>query len=245
MPRLTRRKFTALTGASLAGACVPLFAPRALGQAKPKLVVIGGGPGGGTVARYVNKDAAGAIDVTLIEPQAKFTTCFFSNLYVGGFRNFASITHDYDKVARGACGSSTTAPARSTASARRCGSPAARRVPYDRLVVAPGIDLKFDSVPGYSEAAAETMPHAWQAGAQTQLLDRSPQCAGRRRSHRHDRAAQPVPLPARPLRARLDVRARAQAQGPQALEDHRRSIPSPPSPNRRCSWRAGRSTTRA
>ena len=170
MPRLTRRKFTALTGATLAGACVPLFVPRALGQAKPKLVVIGGGPGGGTVARYVNKDAAGAIDVTLIEPQAKFTTCFFSNLYVGGFRDLASITHDYAKVARGGVrvvNDRASAIDRERKTVRLAGG---TTVPYDRLVVAPGIDLKFDSVPGYSEAAAETMPHAWQAGAQTKLL---------------------------------------------------------------------------
>ena len=100
MTRLTRRSFTALAGASL----VPLFAPAVLGQGsaqgKPKLVVIGGGPGGGTVARYVNKDHKGAIDVTLVEPQKKFTTCFFSNIYVGGYRSFASITHGYDKVRR-------------------------------------------------------------------------------------------------------------------------------------------------
>jgi len=170
MSRLSRRKFTALTGATVATACVPLFVPRALGQAKPKLVVIGGGPAGGTVARYVNKDAAGAIDVTLIEPQAKFTTCFFSNLYVGGFRDLASITHDYAKVARGGVrviNERASAIDRERKTVRLAGG---TTVPYDRLVVAPGIDLKWDSVPGYSEAAAETMPHAWQAGAQTKLL---------------------------------------------------------------------------
>src|SRR5262245_45367166 len=100
MTDLTRRRFMELAAASGAGIATTLFAPAVLGQAKPKLVVIGGGPGGGTVARYVNKDAAGAIEVTLIEPQKSFTTCFFSNIYVGGFRDFASITHTYDKVAR-------------------------------------------------------------------------------------------------------------------------------------------------
>jgi NADH dehydrogenase FAD-containing subunit len=98
MPALSRRSFTALAGASLAA--VPILAPRALGQAKPKVVVVGGGPGGATVARYIAKDSGGAIDVTLIEPQPNFTTCFFSNLYVGGFRSFDSITHGYQKLAR-------------------------------------------------------------------------------------------------------------------------------------------------
>jgi sulfide dehydrogenase [flavocytochrome c] flavoprotein chain len=170
VPSFTRRRFTALAGASLAAA--PLCAPRALGQAKPKLVVIGGGPGGGTLARYVNKDAAGAIDVTLVEPGKHFTTCFFSNLYVGGFRSFESITHGYDNVARAG-----VRVVHEWASAIDRERKAVRlasglRLPYDRLAVAPGIDLKWDSVPGYSEAAAETMPHAWRAGSQTRVLSK-------------------------------------------------------------------------
>jgi NADPH-dependent 2,4-dienoyl-CoA reductase/sulfur reductase-like enzyme len=171
MTELTRRKFTTLAGATLATLATPLFAPRALGQAKPKLVVIGGGPGGGTIARYVNKDAAGAIEVTLIEPQKSFTTCFFSNLYVGGFRDLKSITHTYDKVSRE--GVKVVHEAASAIDRdKKEVVLASGRVPYDRLVVAPGIDLKFDSVPGYSEAAAEAMPHAWKPGAQTELLVR-------------------------------------------------------------------------
>jgi sulfide dehydrogenase [flavocytochrome c] flavoprotein chain len=170
MPSFSRRRFTALAGASLAA--VPLCAPRALGQAKPKLVVIGGGPGGGTLARYVNKDAAGAIDVTLVEPSKHFTTCFFSNLYVGGFRSFDSITHGYDNVARAG-----VRVVHEWASAIDRERKAVRlasglRLPYDRLAVAPGIDLKWESVPGYSEAAAETMPHAWKAGSQTRVLSK-------------------------------------------------------------------------
>ncbi len=165
---LTRRNFTALAGASLAAA--PLFAPHVLAQAKPKLVVIGGGPGGGTVARYVNKDAAGAIDVTLVEPQKHFTTCFFSNLHVGGFRSLESITHDYGKVAREGVrvvNEWASAIDRERKIVRLVDG---RRLPYDRLVVAPGIDLKYESVPGYSESAADAMPHAWKAGTQTRLL---------------------------------------------------------------------------
>ena len=148
----------------------PLHAPAVLGQAKPKLVVIGGGPGGGTVARYVNKDAAGAIDVTLIEPQKKFTTCFFSNIYVGGYRSFQSITHDYDKVRREGVQVVHVWPSAIDRDKKKVVLVGGARIPYDRLVIAPGIDLKFDSVPGYSEAAAQIMPHAWKPGAQTELL---------------------------------------------------------------------------
>jgi NADPH-dependent 2,4-dienoyl-CoA reductase/sulfur reductase-like enzyme len=141
-----------------------------LGQGKPKLVVIGGGPGGGTVARYVNKDHKGAIDVTLVEPQKKFTTCFFSNIYVGGYRSFASITHGYDKVRKEGVKLVHDAAASIDRDKREVVLAGGKRIPYDRLVVAPGIDIKFDSVPGYSEAAAQVMPHAWKPGPQTELL---------------------------------------------------------------------------
>ena len=171
MTDLTRRHFTLLAGASLGTLATPLFAPAVLGQAKakPKLVVIGGGPGGGTIARYVNKDLKGAVEVTLIEPQRNFTTCFFSNIHVGGYRSFQSITHNYNKVKK-----EGVKVVHETATAidrdKKQVVIGGKRIPYDRLVVAPGIDLKFDSVPGYSEAAAQIMPHAWKPGAQTQLL---------------------------------------------------------------------------
>jgi NADPH-dependent 2,4-dienoyl-CoA reductase/sulfur reductase-like enzyme len=172
MTTLSRRHFTFLAGGSAAALAVPLFAPRAFGQAKPKLVVIGGGPAGATVARYVQKDAAGAVDVTLIEPQRQFTTCFFSNIYLGGYRSFESITHTYDKVRAAGINvvhDTATAIDRDKKEVVLGGG---QRVAYDRLVVAPGIDIRYDSIPGYSEAAAEIMPHAWKPGAQTQLLAR-------------------------------------------------------------------------
>jgi sulfide dehydrogenase [flavocytochrome c] flavoprotein subunit len=170
MTDLTRRNFTRLAGASLATLSLPLHAPGVLGQGKPKLVVIGGGPGGGTVARYVQKEGAGAIEVTLVEPQKTFTTCFFSNLYVGGFRTFESITHSYDKVSKEGINVVHEAAASIDRDKKQVVLAGGQRLPYDRLVVAPGIDIKFDSVPGYSEAAAEIMPHAWKPGPQTELL---------------------------------------------------------------------------
>ncbi|MBI3435728.1 MAG: FAD-dependent oxidoreductase [Proteobacteria bacterium] len=170
MTRLTRRSFTALAGASLGAIATAPLARPALAQAKPKLVVIGGGPGGGTLARYVQKDAAGAIEVTLVEPATQFTTCFFSNIYVGGYRTFESITHGYDKVKREGVNVIHEAAASIDRARREVVLSGGRRLAYDRLAVAPGIDIKFDSVPGYSEQAAEVMPHAWKPGAQTRLL---------------------------------------------------------------------------
>jgi NADPH-dependent 2,4-dienoyl-CoA reductase/sulfur reductase-like enzyme len=170
MTVLTRRKFNKLASASLATLATPLFAPTVLGQGKPKLVVIGGGPGGGTMARYVHKDSAGAIDVTLIEPQKSFTTCFFSNLYVGGFRSIESITHNYEKIKKEGVKVVHEMAVAIDREKKQVVLSGGRRIPYDRLAVAPGIDIKFDSVPGYSEAASQSMPHAWKPGAQTQLL---------------------------------------------------------------------------
>ena len=170
MTDLTRRQFGLLAGASLGTLATPLFAPAVLGQGKPKLVVIGGGPGGGTVARYVNRDLKGAVEVTLIEPQKDFTTCFFSNIYVGGYRSFESITHTYDKVKKEGVKVIHEAAAGIDRDKKQVVLAGGERVLFDRLVVAPGIDIKFDSVPGYSEAASLIMPHAWKPGGQTELL---------------------------------------------------------------------------
>ena len=172
MTDISRRQFSLWTGACLATLSTPLFAPAALGQAKPRLVVIGGGPGGCTVARYVAKDSNGAVDVTLIEPAKAFTTCFFSNLYVGGFRDFKSITHGYAKVRKAGVNVVHTTATAIDRDKKQVVLAGGKRIAYDRLVIAPGIDIKYESVPGYSEAAAQIMPHAWKPGAQTQLLVR-------------------------------------------------------------------------
>ncbi|MEX2036183.1 MAG: FAD/NAD(P)-binding oxidoreductase, partial [Xanthobacteraceae bacterium] len=163
----SRRQFIGGVGA-LAASTFPM---PAFAQAKPKVVVIGGGPGGATVAKYVAKD--GGIDVSLVEPARRFTTCFHSNLYLGGFKTWEQITHSYDKIAK-AYGikhvrQMAAAIDRDKRSVRLANGTVLR---YDRLVIAPGIDLKFDSVPGYSEAVSNKLPHAWKAGPQTQLLRR-------------------------------------------------------------------------
>ena len=147
------------------------FPMPAFAQAKPKVVVVGGGPGGATVAKYVAKD--GGIDVSLVEPAKRFTTCFHSNLYLGGFKTWEEITHSYDKIAK-AYGIKHVRLRATTIDREKklVHFASGRSLPYDRLVLAPGIDIKFDSVPGYSEEISKKLPHAWQAGAQTQLLKR-------------------------------------------------------------------------
>ena len=168
MTKVNRRQFSTLLGAGAASLSLPYYA-RA--QDKPRVVVIGGGAGGATAARYIAKDSEGAIDVTLIDASENFTTCFFSNLYLGGFRDFGSITHGYDKLQSDYGITKVTGMATGVDRAAKTVTMAdGAAIPYDRLVVSPGIDLIWDSVEGYSEEAAQTAPHAWKAGPQTQLL---------------------------------------------------------------------------
>ena len=169
MSKLTRRQFNTIIGTGVAlGAVGMPFVARA---AKPRVVVIGGGSGGGTVARYVAKDSKGAIDVTLIEPSKRYYTCFFSNLYLGGVRDYASIGHGYENMAVKHGVNVIHDWAASVDLANKTVMLASgAAVPFDRLVVAPGIDLKYESVPGYSAAASGRIPHAWKSGTQVQLL---------------------------------------------------------------------------
>lgn len=163
---ITRRRFigTAVAvGASLA-------APMVLGQTRPRVLVIGGGPGGATAARYLSRGSDGALDVTLIEASQVYTTCFFSNLHLGGLRSFESLQHGYDRIgADGVAVIHDTATAVDRA-ARTVALAGGQRLPYDRLVLSPGIDFVEDSVPGWGLQHAEAMPHAYKAGPQTQRL---------------------------------------------------------------------------
>lgn len=165
--QINRRLFL---GGAAAGAAV-LQAPMVLGQGKPRVVVIGGGAGGATCARYIAKDSDGAIEVVLIEPSEVYHTCFFSNLYLGGFRDFDSLAHRYDKLA----GDYGVTVVRDRAAgvdraARTVATEGGESFGYDRLVIAPGIDFKDGSVPGWMLDDAEVMPHAYKAGPQTALL---------------------------------------------------------------------------
>ena len=136
-----------------------------------RIVIIGGGPGGATVAALL-KQGASDLQVTLIEARPVYPTCFYSNLYLGGFRSYASLLHGYDGLR--ALGVKTIAGTAAEVDTTRKSVSVVRGRPisYDRLVVAPGIALKYEAIEGYSEEAAGIMPHAWNGGPQIQLLKR-------------------------------------------------------------------------
>ena len=164
---LSRRHFLA----SAAVATTALSAPTVLAQGRPRVVVVGGGAGGTTAARYIAKDSKGAVDVTLVEPSRGYYTCFFSNLYLGGFREFASIGHSYGALAAQHGINVVHDWAVSIDRDKRSvGLAGGASLAYDRLVLSPGIDFRPGSVPGWDLSQQNRMPHAYKAGSQTQLL---------------------------------------------------------------------------
>ncbi len=140
-------------------------------QTAPRVVVVGGGFGGATAARFVRR-ADPRIDVVLVEPNATFTACPFSNEVIVGLRDIAMQRFSYQGVvAAGVHVVQSTATAVDL-SARRVTLGDGNVLPYDRLILSPGIDIVWNALPGYDEAAADKMPHAWKAGEQTLLLRR-------------------------------------------------------------------------
>ena len=174
MPNGSQRRLPdrrAFLGTAAAAAVSALAAPVALGQAPAQVVVIGGGFGGATCARALRQQDP-ALAVTLVEPRARYVACPFSNAVIAGLRPIEAQQFGYDALA--AQGISLVAQAATAvdAQARRVRLGDGSELAYDRLVAAPGIELRFDALPGYDEAAATAMPHAWQAGEQTELLRR-------------------------------------------------------------------------
>lgn len=136
-----------------------------------RVLVIGGGFAGMSCARSL-KQLAPTLAVTLIEPKQSYIACPFSNLVIGNSRSIGSQTFSYDRATANGVTHIMQAATAIDPDAHRVTVADGRHFDYDRLVLAPGISLNFDALEGYDEAAAESMPHAWQAGTQTTLLAR-------------------------------------------------------------------------
>ena len=169
MTNFTRRDLGRLAGgAGVASLALGGTSTFAIAQAAPKVVIVGGGAGGATVAHYLLKDLKPGepkLDVTLIEANPVYSSSFFSNLYLGGFRSLESLSHGYDGLRRVGVKvvhdyATAVDPAKKTVSTRN-----GRTFAYDRLVLSPGIDVKYDSIPGYSLAVANLFPHAYTTSA--------------------------------------------------------------------------------
>src|SRR5580693_7049741 len=164
----TRRQI--LHGAASAAAAAGLW-PRALrAQAAPRVVIVGGGFAGAACARAL-RAADAKLAITLVEARSTYTAPPLSNGVLGGVRQLSQQQFGYDKIAAAGIKVVIAAATAVDAQARSVTLSTGDKLAYDRLVLAPGIELKFDAVSGYSEAAAAQAPHAWTTdAAQYELL---------------------------------------------------------------------------
>ena len=163
---MKRRDFLKLAGAASLAGCA------STPPSKGRVVVIGGGFGGATAAKYIRMWDP-AIEVVLVERESGFTSCPISNLVLGGYASFADLAHSYDGLRRHGVRvvqdeALAVDPAKKTVRLHRGGE-----IAYERLVVSPGIDFLFEEIEGYQQAMNEgRVLHAWKAGPQTQALRR-------------------------------------------------------------------------
>jgi NADPH-dependent 2,4-dienoyl-CoA reductase/sulfur reductase-like enzyme len=143
-----------------------------IGGNRPRVVVIGAGYAGATAAKYIRMWSEGGIDVTLVEPNDSFISCPISNLVIGGSKTMADITTPYDNLVKRHGVQMVKDRVASIDAARRIVKLAGgSELPYDRLIVSPGVDFMWDSLPGMSKPGAQDkVLHAWKAGAQTVAL---------------------------------------------------------------------------
>ena len=169
---MKRRDFLKYAGATTAAGALPGLASCATTPSKARVVVIGGGFGGATAAKYIRLWDP-SIDVVLVERESAFSSCPISNLVLAGYSNMQEIGHSYDALRRHGVQvvsdeASAIDPAKKTVRLARGGD-----ITYERLIVSPGIDFNFGEVQGF-EAAMNSgrVLHAWKAGAQTIELRR-------------------------------------------------------------------------
>jgi NADPH-dependent 2,4-dienoyl-CoA reductase/sulfur reductase-like enzyme len=165
--QLLKTLAAALPAAGL-GACA------SVGGQRPQVVVVGGGWGGNTAAKYIRLLSDRRIDVTLVEPNPAFVSCPISNLVLSGRRELADITLGYDKlVDRHGVRLVRGRVAAVDVPQRQLRLEDGSSLRYDKLVLAPGVDMMWDSVQGLQAAHAEgRILHAWKAGAETVALRR-------------------------------------------------------------------------
>lgn len=140
------------------------------GHGTPRVVVVGGGAGGATAARYIAKDSKGAIAVTLIEPTRTYYTCFFSNLYLGGFKEIDELGHSYGTLAASGVNVVHDWAVGVDRDAKTVTLAGGGSLPYDKLILSPGIDFIDGAVEGWDISTQNAMPHAYKGGSQTELL---------------------------------------------------------------------------
>jgi len=162
--RPTRRAF-------LSSGAMTLLAAPCIAQGRARIVVVGGGFAGATCARALRR-VGPQFEVTLVEANPTFTACPFSNSVIAGLREIAAQRFNYDAIRAEGISVAQNQATAVDPEARRLSLRDGATLDYDKLVLAPGIAIRWEVLPGYDEAAAAAMPHAWWAGDQTLLLRR-------------------------------------------------------------------------
>ena len=169
MYRINRRSFIKFAGSAATVGAIgfPMISPAA---ARKQVVIVGGGTGGATAARYIRR-ADDTVEVTLIEPNREYYTCYMSNEVLGGGRKLDSLRFGYEGLRKHGVTVVHDTVTAIDAKGQKVSTRDGQHFSYDRCIVAPGIAF-IDNIEGYDAAAAGKMPHAWKAGQQTALLRR-------------------------------------------------------------------------
>jgi sulfite dehydrogenase len=167
--KISRRDFVKLVGAGAALSVAGCATTRE-GSAG-RVVVIGGGYGGATAAKYIRQWSDGRVEVVLVEPNTEFVSCPLSNLVLGGTRSIESLTLSYSNLPKYGVKLVRDEITVVDAVKKRVRLKSGEEITYDRLVVSPGIDFIFSDLPGLNNAEAQKVVlHAWKAGPQTVAL---------------------------------------------------------------------------
>ncbi|MCW8854668.1 MAG: NAD(P)/FAD-dependent oxidoreductase [Gammaproteobacteria bacterium] len=167
MTKQSRRLFLKLSLATASSSL--LYAPFIHASTSKHVVIVGGGIGGSTAAKYLRLMDSN-IKVTLIEPKKHYTTCFMSNEFLGGERDFKTLEFAYSGLQKHGVSIIHDRVISIDTIKQTVKLSSNKSLNYDRCIVSPGIDFKWDVIEGYDETIAQSIPHAYQAGQQTLTL---------------------------------------------------------------------------
>lgn len=176
MNRFNRREFLKVSGAAATGAAVTSLLPGCATEpeapSKPvgRVIVIGGGFGGATAAKYLGMWSRGAIEVFLIERGTEFVSCPTSNLVLGGSKKIGDLTRSYAKLRDYGVHVLRDEATGIDVAKKRVALKRIQDLSYDRLIVSPGVELMHDQIQGYDAEAQKRVLHAWKAGPETVAL---------------------------------------------------------------------------
>jgi len=169
MSQINRRTF--IKAVAAASSASVLTIPNAhAGKTKGKVVVVGGGYGGATAAKYLRM-MDGGIDVTLIEANPTYTSCPLSNEVISGERDIKTLEVGYHGLKKHGVNVVHDEVTGIDTAKKMVHTKGGKAFAYDALILSPGVDYNYGAIEGLTEQLAETtLPHAWKAGAQTLLL---------------------------------------------------------------------------